>query len=228
MKLEELAEKLGVALEELEIDGLGRVTGLAEQVQKSAQYQQELEKHRKELETTKGYLAQYQQWANAVAQGYQQQNQGQHAFEWETDPLLQPLAPTVRQIAQQFEQMQRYVQQMERVGREQFNRYEVERMRTKYPDFDPERVREYALKTNDARDWETVYQAERGSRVDDIVKEKLEAAKREEGNGQRRRLAEVHTEVEGATPRAGPREKKPTYDQAFQNLEAEFEELGFG
>jgi hypothetical protein len=228
MKLEELAEKLGVALEELEIDGLGKVVGLPEQLSKAAQHQVELERHRKELEQTKGYLAQYQQWANAVAQGYQQQNQGQHAFEWETDPLLQPLAPTVRQIAQQFEQMQSYVRQLEAVGRKQFNKYEVDRLRAKYPDFDESRVYEYAVKTNDARDWESVYQAERGSRVDDIVREKLEAAKREEGNGRRQRLAEVHTEVEGATPRAGPREKPPTYDEAFVNLESAFEELGFG
>jgi hypothetical protein len=229
MKLEELAQKLGVALEELEIDGLGKVVGLPEQLSKAAQYQQELEKHQRELEQTRGYLTQYQQWASTIAAQQNAQQPQRQQYEWETDPLLQPLAPTVRQIAQQFDQMQRYVQQIEKVGREQFNRYEIDRLKRAYPDFDPDRVREYAVRTNDARSWEDVYHSERGSRVEDIVKERLEAQAKDYVGEKRRRLAEVHTEVEGATPRAGPKRTPPTYDQAFDNLENAFaEELGFG
>lgn len=219
MKLEELAQQLGIAPDALEIEGVGKIAALA----------QEIQNHKAELEKTKGYLNQYQQWATYLTQ-QQQAAQGQSDTpEWATDPLLQPLVGTITRLEQQLAQQARYVQQMEAAGKQMLNKYEVAHLKSKYgDDFNEERIREYAVKHNDGRDWESVYKAERGERVDDIVRSKLEAEKKAGRVKESRRLEEIPTEMGGTVSRTPPAEKPVSYEESWQKmLVPEFEELGF-
>lgn len=227
MKLEELAQQLGVAPEALEIEGVGKLSALA----------QEIQNHKAELEKAKGYLSQYQQWATYLTQ-QQQAAQGLPSAwtggqsdtpEWATDPLLQPIAPVISRLEQQLVQQARYIQQIEAAGKQMLNKYEVAHLKSKYgEDFNEDRIREYAVKHNDGRDWESVYHAERGTRVDDIVRSKLEGEKKAGRVKVARDLEGVHTEMGGAPSRTPPQEKPVSYEESWQKmLVPEFEELGF-
>lgn len=219
MKLEELAHQLGIAPEALEIEGVGKLSALAS----------ELQNHKAELEKARGYLNQYQQWATYLTQQQQQAAQGQSDTpEWATDPLLQPVAPVISRLEQQLQQQARYIQQMEQAGRQMMNKYEVAHLKSKYgDDFNEERIREYAVKHNDGRDWESVYHAERGTRVDDIVRSKLEGEKKAGRVKVARDLEGVHTEMGGTVSRNPPAEKPVSYEDSWKGLVNDFEELGF-
>ena len=232
MKLSELAEKLGVPAEtllaELEIDGAGKFSDITSRASRSTELEATLQSKQQALAE---YEARIQQLQGAAQQQYQQTGQ---TPDWYNDEILRPIAESFQSLRQEVIDLQEKKINVMANIQQQFmqnaiawaNQQEVKDLKRENPDFDEGKVRKYAQERG-INDWKSAYEAEKATRLPDIIKAEVEKA-RTEGREQGLRGAPIHTEMGNLNPASIQGKAKVDYNSAWKGLVSELQTMGHG
>jgi hypothetical protein len=231
MKISELAEKLGISsdqlLADLEIEGAGKFHDIVTRAGRSQELEMALESKHQALAAYESQIQQLQQQATTE---YQQTGQ---VPAWYNDELLRPIADSFKQLRDEVDDLQQKkigvlantLQQFIQQAVTWANQQEVRHLKQENSDFDEDRVRNYAQR-HGINSWQAAYEAEKATRLPDIIKEEVEKARRE-GQAQGMAGAPIQTEMGSLNPQPLP-SAKADYSSAWTSLLNDFQTLGHG
>jgi molecular chaperone GrpE (heat shock protein) len=232
--LKAIAEKLGIPeneLSEIDIEDIGTLPGVAERYKLADEHgelKRQLDEKGSQLQQVAMYFQQLQQ---ARQQQYNQA--GYQAPEWFQDPILEPVGRTLMAMQQQYDgATQALAQRVEGIHREGariLNKLQKFVVKAENPDFDENKITEWARKKNFQGDWEESYRAYKAENLDALIEDKVKAAREAAIKEAHEKLNAPLTEMggeSGTPPAVGSKPKD--YDSAWQGLVAEVQGLGFG
>ena len=232
MKLNEIAAKLNIPveqlLEQLEIEGVGKFSEVATRAGKTSELEATLAQKQQALAQ---YEQQIQQLQQTAQQTYQQTGQ---TPEWYNDAVLAPIAESYKQLQAQVNELQEKKFAALASGFQQFidistswaNKMELRELKRQYPDFDTQKVQAYA-QAHGINDWEAAYNAERATRLPDIIKAEVEKA-RQEGMQRGVQGAPVPTEMGSINPAPLADTSPKDYAQGWKQMLADLQGVGMG
>ena len=236
MKLSELAEKAGIPVEtlmaELEIDGAGKFSDISANAGRASELEQVLQQRQGELAA---YAEYYQKMEMQRAQLAQQQGGlTQEQASWYEDEVFRPIAKDFQRLEKTVVALQEQkiaaLEQRLNYGwqqvAERFDRMDRAELKSKYDDFDEDRVRAFGNSRGITR-WEDAYLMEKSSRLPDIIKESVSKARLDQEARTRTDIAQGATEIGGRSSRPSIPEKSLSYEGAWDKLGEGLAEAGF-
>jgi len=200
---------------------------------KAAELEKGIAARDQQIQQIQGQLQQLDQYRQQL----EAKGEAARGPEWRQDPLFAPLAQEfdrITGIAQQLAKAYVGMVQQYATDRESLftyiNTLEVDRMKSRYADFDEDKVREVA-KRYKVDSWETAYTLWDAANMPGKIKAAEDKAREDATKSAQEKLKETVTESGGGpvlTAPVGEGDKQVEYDDAWKLLVPEMQKLGAG
>ena len=237
MKLSELAAQTGIPIEtlmaELEIDGAGKFSDISASAGRVGELETVLQQRQTELAAYAQYYQQMEQQKNQLASAQGGLTQAQAS--WYEDEVFRPIAQSFQALQGEVRDIQekKIAALEQRLNHgwsqvaERFDRMDRQELKSRYDDFDEDRVRRFANERGLTK-WEDAYLMEKSSRLPDIIKDSVAKARLDQESATRRDIATGATEIGGrSSSRTAPPDKSLSYEGAWDKLGDTLSEAGF-